>query len=189
MNLRYVEGDLFAPLDTEIAAAAKSKKKHVIYIPHVCNCKGGWGSGFVVPLGTKFPMAKQKYLGMGVNESNLGYTQSVTVTETQPTVVICNMIAQTLGGVRPLYYNHLAACMEQVAHNVSVQMNALTKPKTTCEIRCPMFGAGLAGGDWNFIEMLIEDTWVKRGINVSVYWLAQFVPDNWANKHRLNPTA
>ena len=28
------------------------------------------------------------------------------------------------------------------------------------EIRCPMFGSGLAGGNWAFIEELIDEIWI-----------------------------
>ena len=30
------------------------------------------------------------------------------------------------------------------------------------EIHCPKFGSGLAGGDWKFIEYLINDIWSRH---------------------------
>jgi hypothetical protein len=36
-------------------------------------------------------------------------------------------------------------------------------------IICPKFGAGLAGGSWLQISGLIEELWVKKGIDVTVY--------------------
>jgi hypothetical protein len=48
------------------------------------------------------------------------------------------------------------------------------------QIICPMFGSGLAGGDWNFVEKLIEDCWLRRDIPVTVCYLPQFLPSNWS---------
>jgi hypothetical protein len=37
------------------------------------------------------------------------------------------------------------------------------------EIRAPKFGAGLGGGNWVFIEELMNDIWIKRDIPVYIY--------------------
>lgn len=36
-------------------------------------------------------------------------------------------------------------------------------------IHCPKFGSLRAGGNWEFILELINETWVDRGINVTIY--------------------
>jgi hypothetical protein len=46
-------------------------------------------------------------------------------------------------------------------------------------IHCPMFGSKLAGGDWLFVEKLIEDCWLRAGIPVFVHYLPQSLPDNF----------
>lgn len=185
-SIKYVEGDLFQPITEEIASEASyratfgSTKLHPTYlVPHVCNDRGAWGAGFVVPLGKHFPAIRQKYLewsagnppaaatypgGMGFR---LGHTQVIEA-HGNPRVIVFNMVAQEgVGAPRPLRYNALAACMDHVAE---------WKKHTEGEIRCPLFGAGLAGGNWQFIEELIKDCWLRRGIKVTVYYLPGTFP-------------
>lgn len=154
--MKYVEGDLFEGVNDETPNTI---------IAHVCNDKKRWGSGFVIPLAQAYPNSREAY--MALSSGVLGHTQFVSVAEN---VKVANMIAQTLGGSRPLFYNHLARCMDRVADE--------------CEggwrIACPLFGSKLAGGDWNFVEKLIEDCWTRQGIDVTVHYLKQFMPDNWS---------
>jgi len=42
-------------------------------------------------------------------------------------------------------------------------------PKTT-QIHAPLFGSGLAGGNWDFIEELINEIW--DGYDITVWQLA-----------------
>lgn len=156
--INYIEGDLFANLD-------KSKK---ICIPHVCNCLGKMGSGFVVPLAQNFPKAKEEYLKL--ENWKLGTTQFVNVSEN---ITVANMIAQTLGGERPLFYNHLVQCMEIVV-DFTKQSNS--------EIISPMFGSQLAKGNWLFIQELINDCWLKQGLDVTIFYLKGQTPIGWTPK-------
>lgn len=163
MPIKYVEGDLFEHVP------AKLETDKPVFICHVCNDKGGWGSGFVVPLGKIYPVAKESYLATGVYTQ--GCVQPILVdTISNIDIYVMNMIAQTLGGVRPLNYYSLAACMEKVGD--------LAK-NCKASIHAPMFGAGLAGGNWNFIIKLIEDCWLSKDIPVTIYYLPQYLPNNW----------
>lgn len=175
-KIQYVEGDLFA-------AVSADKSPDPIFIPHVVNSLGGWGSGFVVPLGRKFPLSKSRYLSwhsgdkkeeLFSGEFALGKTQFV---EIDKKIFVANMVAQTLGGLRPLFYNCLSKCMDGVAEYIT-RFNELNL-NTKARIICPMFSAGLAGGNWNFTEMLVEDCWIKRGIPVTVHYLPNALPDNY----------
>lgn len=163
MSIKYIEGDLFKHVESLPKPVA---------IPHVCNDLGHWGKGFVVPLAKAFPEARFAFLDWSMNKLNekqfvLGNTQLVQELE----VVIFNMVAQhKTGGVRPLRYNALAKCMDFVG-----EMCLLPK----LPIVAPMFGAGLAGGDWNFIEKLIQDCWLNIGLDVTICYLANSLPDNW----------
>ena len=188
MPRRYIEGDLFEH-DYDTARTT--------IIAHVCNDQGVMGSGFVVPLAQHFPWAKEAYvnwfkdnpLQLGVEllgevgSPGRGQTQMVTVRSNEhrqamfygakdysDRIVVANMVAQDLGSNRPLYYNDLVKCMEQVAKSDEVACGA--------EIICPMFGSALAGGDWRFIEELITDCWLMRGIQVTVYYLERFLDED-----------
>jgi hypothetical protein len=186
MPRRYIHGDLF---EHEYDPARTT------VIAHVCNDQGVMGSGFVVPLAKHFPWAKEAYvnwfkdnplqadvelLGWHWNDEvgspGRGQTQMVTVKNDESSswhedrIVVANMVAQDLGSERPLYYNDLVKCMEQVAHSDEIQCGG--------EIICPMFGSALAGGDWRFIEELITDCWLVRGIQVTVYYLERFLDED-----------
>jgi len=178
MNITYVEGDLFDSLREPI-------ESEPVVIAHVVNDKGAFGAGFVVPLAQTFPVARQAYLAWAGKENKSpgsvdwhpsferGQSQLVRVRE-DPVIYVAHMLAQTLGGKRPLFYNDLARAMDAVVRAMHQVM-----PQTMFRIICPMFGAGLAGGDWNFVEKLIEDCWVRRNIPVTVYYLPRFLPENW----------
>lgn len=183
----YVEGDLF----NKIAAIEKG----TVLVPHVCNNAGAWGAGFVVPLGKLYPSTRTCYfdwydgkhgihleagyygddkkLVSGVPRFMLGATQEIVAHEIgEKRVVVFNMIAQAgIGGKRPLRYDALAKCMGHV-------VEACDKCKEP-SIHAPLFGAGLAGGNWDFIAALIEDTWLSRDIPVTIYYLKDKVPPGW----------
>lgn len=148
----YIKGDLFnADVD-----------ERTTIIAHVCNNLGVWGAGFVVPLGRYFPEAKEAYTNWCSRtkdkESLLGLTQFVKCDET----IVANMIAQTMGGKRPLHYPSLCDCMEKVAM-FALQHDAV--------IHCPLFGSMLAGGNWDFIQELIKDIWLQQNIDVRIFYL------------------
>ncbi len=164
--IKYVEGNLFDFIDDH----------NPVVIAHVCNNQGAWGAGFVVPLGQKYPVAelayrdwynwtdrKNRYISLlpeivYENEAcDLGFIQIV---QAKPHIHVVNMVAQTLGGQRPLHYNYLCSCMDLLADWMIDWKHS--------HIICPQFGSGLAGGDWNVIEQLIIDCWIRAGLNVTV---------------------
>lgn len=163
MQIDYKIGDLFQHLDEQ------SKKSSIIHIPHVVNIYGIWGAGFVVPLGKRYPDAKRNYLTLCEDMKKtptylLGNSEAIKVEEK---VVIHNMFAQTMGGTRPLYYNHLVNCMEHVSDIIYDYIDQY--PTIENEIWCPRFGSGLAGGCKEFINELIIDIWIKKKIKVVMF--------------------
>lgn len=154
--INYIQGDLFQHI------------KPNIIIAHVCNNLGGFGKGFVVPLSKRYPFAKVAYLawsrgGLATNlPFRLGETQWVHVDKGND-IWVANMVAQEgFEPPRPLRYKYLIKCMQNVADL------ALDKEK---EILAPMFGSGLAGGNWEIIEELIDGLWVDKGIKVTIFQL------------------
>ena len=146
MSITYHKGDLFEHLP----------KDKTIYIPHVCNNAGGWGAGFVLALSKHFPRAEKSYREwFEYGKPDLSNVQMVPIPQTR-NIIVCNMIAQGLGGIKPLRYGHLAHCMQKVAD--TLQPGFL--------IYAPKFGSGLAGGDWAIIEELIEDIWGKNEVHI-----------------------
>jgi hypothetical protein len=164
---KYVEGDLFAEIK-------KAPPGHKILIPHVVNNIGKWGAGFSGPLGEAFPQAKQSYLaffdgGRPRCDFGLGDSQVVYAEED---VCVANMVAQDGVGTdsRKIRYDLLVRCMNEVTRNL---LQSVDFRDSDWAIHAPKFGCGLAGGNWDFIEELIRDCWIRRGIEVTVYWLPE----------------
>lgn len=176
MPIKYVQGDIFQ------AIAGKSN----IIIPHVCNDIGGWGSGFVVSLSKFDKEPEQSYRDWfkGISPTGdaltsnrtfgLGETQIVGVVrfkDVETNIEVANMVAQhrtiTTGEKIPLRYSALSKCMQYIAKKMLAESGLV---KAT-EIYCPKFGSGLAGGNWDFIETLINEIWVNEGIPVTVFEL------------------
>lgn len=155
-----IQGDLF----NTVKYAATN-----VIIPHVCNNVGAWGAGFVLPLAKAYPKAREKYLRWsGEEDFKLGNVQFVEVTGN---VTVANMVAQN--GItnhqlkRPLRYDSLVLCMMQVLEYADQIESFANRSKPV--IHCPKFGSGLAGGNWEFIEYLIQDIWNINGLNTVIY--------------------
>lgn len=87
---------------------------------------------------------------------------------------VVNMLAQDgfrrENNPRPVRYDALASCMMKLRDLICLRRSdgssGAFKP---AEIHCPEFGAHLGGGNWDFIEELITDIWVKADIDVHVH--------------------
>lgn len=174
-KITYIVGDLFASLPTD----------RQILIPHIVNNEKRWGSGFVVPLGRIFPKAESAYrewdalppeissgcpyplssFQLSIPSFCIGETQIVKVSDT---VHVANMIAQhsTISpqNYKPIKYKALVKCMDTVG-DCAIHLNS--------EIIAPKFGSERAGGNWDFIEELIEELWLSRDISVTIYSLKE----------------
>jgi O-acetyl-ADP-ribose deacetylase (regulator of RNase III) len=136
-------------------------------ISHVCNDIGGWGRGFVLAVSKDHPAAESAYRSWyqrnpeweEISAFRLGAVQFVP---SKPDIWVANMISQ-LGifprnGLQPIRYDALHKCLKTVAQT------ALDNDAT---VHMPRIGCGLAGGNWENVEKVIEETMV--GVNVFVY--------------------
>jgi hypothetical protein len=150
----------------------------IAIIPHVCNNLGGWGAGFVLALTKEFGiLPKEAYLkqtNLFPNKlDRLGKVSFAKMKERR--VIIANMIAQNgyISGTnpRPLKYDALVQCMKIVTQQIEYLNNNVSSfsPEYNFTIHTCKFGSDLAGGNWSFIECLIEDIWTNSGIDVTVY--------------------
>jgi len=157
-----IKGDLFRDIHIAISETR--------VITHVVNDKLAWASGFVLPLAKNFPDAEKDYkLWKDIKMGDVRYTPISDEYEVH--TYIAHMCGQTLSWQRPrvrdLRYNKLVECMDKVAKFI----NEIKSGGEPCQIICPKFAAGLAGGNWDFVRELIEDCWIKEGIDVTVYYL------------------
>jgi O-acetyl-ADP-ribose deacetylase (regulator of RNase III) len=133
-KIEYVKGDL---LQTSI--------KHII---HGCNSKGVMGSGVAKAIRDKYPRAYRDY-----NDSYDSYgleLGSIIVSAQDDSKVIHNAITQRDYGrdSSRVYVSYWAIA------EVFRKINSWG----IREIALPKIGAGLANGDWNVIEAIIENT-------------------------------
>jgi hypothetical protein len=170
MKIQYKIGNLFDDLPIT--------PKSPIVICHIVNSIGVWGGGFVIPLGNKWPITKQKYLAWERNGYDperdiyfcLGESQIICV---EPNTFVANMVAQdgliSANNPHPIHYVALAKCIDRVAR----MAHRLRKCETDkVEFICPAFGSLRAGGDWTIIEKLIQESWAYHGyFNINIYTL------------------
>jgi hypothetical protein len=147
----------------------------LVIIPHICNNVGRFGAGFAKAVANKYPDVKMRYKLLK-GQYNLGDCQFVLINTTgQPIIVVCNMIAQngliSNSNQSPIKYEALIKCMikvrEYIINTGHIQL---------ASIHCPRFGSGLAGGNWDFIKILIKEIWCDYGIPVTVYCLKDPIP-------------
>lgn len=158
--IKYHNGDVFDYISDQI----KNKQDYIVF-PHVVNVCNAFGSGLAAAFVNKYPSVKDSYhiyCKFAKSQKELfGEVDYVHLDN----FTVANMFAQTLGGKRPLYYNHLAKAMKDVADYIVEARNN----ECPCQIVTVKFGSGLARGNWNFIEELIHDIWIRDlKINVTV---------------------
>lgn len=140
-----------------------SDEKRIIL--HIVNNKGGFGKGFALSVGNKYPIVSNRYKdwyrgSILKSDTNfkLGNIQSVKISSD---LTIINMLCQNgyaskLGNGIPLSYHALKLCLEKVQF----------RNKDKIQIWMPKIGSGLAGGNWNTIEKMIESTLINTNVTV-----------------------
>ena len=145
-TITYVQGDATQPIGPSPQI-----------IIHVCNDVRKWGAGFVLALTRRFGLQpKKQFLAM---EPRLGTVGLVNVGNN---VYVANMIAQHgVGRSNPkLDYKALEACLHTVF---------ATAQYHKCTLHGPMFGAGLAGGNWNKIAAMLQKMCQKYSTSITIY--------------------
>jgi O-acetyl-ADP-ribose deacetylase (regulator of RNase III) len=144
-------------------------------IAHICNNKGRWGSGFTLALSQRWESPERFYrqwYRANVYEGipfRLGETQFIPVgynpkkTEDRG-IWVANMIAQngfrTAANPRPVCYESLRTCLEQVAQK-AIELQA--------QVIMPRIGCDRGGGDWKDIEPMLQECLVQKDLQVTVY--------------------
>lgn len=148
-----------------------------VFVPHVCNNIDLFGAGFAAQVSDTYPVVKENYhlLGKTFLKSNFGYSQVVKAYENEKfkhKLYFVNMISQNgtknFNNERPLNYLALVKSMSSLAQYI-YRNTGFANGSEKVEIHCPRFGSGLAGGNWNFIENLIEDIWGAFFVTVYNY--------------------
>ena len=165
--IQYKNGDLFEYISDKHLDPSVN-----IIIPHITNDIGAWGSGFVVPLGKQYPKAQDSYIKSYVDHDNANIPMlgNCQIVDCGCNTYVANMCAQTgiLGhstgdrnmvNMKPIRYAALVDCMRNVASFADAN---------SCQIHCPKFGSDRAGGNWYFIEELIQEIWEQFSVTVYI---------------------
>ena len=153
-EIKYIKGDATVP-------QAKGTK----LIVHICNNLGGWGKGFVLAISKRWKAPESEYRdwhrNRAKNNFELGAVQIVQVTDY---IYVGNMIGQqgmkTGSNGVPIRYEAVKNCLEQITIEAK-ELNA--------SVHMPRIGCGLAGGKWDKIEPIINETLLEHSIDTYVY--------------------
>lgn len=153
------------PIVYTVGDATKPQMAGDKIIAHVCNDIGGWGKGFVLAVSKLSPAPERAfrkwYAERKRNDFALGAVQFVHVS---PEITVANMIGQhgirKLDGVPPIRYEAVEKALRIVGEKAASE---------NASVHLPRIGCGLAGGEWNVIEPLIERQICAAGVPVFVY--------------------
>jgi O-acetyl-ADP-ribose deacetylase (regulator of RNase III) len=133
-------------------------------IVHICNDIGGWGKGFVMAVSKRWIDPEKEYRNWFKTRNNflLGQVQFVKV---ENDIWIANLIGQHKinkdeNGNSPIRYDAIKVGLNKVAEFAK---------ENNATIHMPRIGCGLAGGTWDKIEPLIEESLTKNNIETYVY--------------------
>lgn len=153
--IKFIKGD-----------ATQPQGSGVKIIAHICNDRGGWGKGFVLALSKRWPRDRddspEKHYRIWhklKTDFRLGEVQYVMP---EKYIIVANMVAQhgmkTGSNGPPIRYDALKECLAKVATQAR---------NANASIHMPRIGCGLAGGKWEKVEPLINET--MGDLEVTVY--------------------
>lgn len=163
-KIHYIIGDATLPIETE----AENR-----LIVHCCNTLGVWGAGFVVPLGKRYPLAKEGYKKfIAENGGTLGEVNEVPVGKH---LYVENLMGQNFlhkkpNGEIPCNYAAIETGFLNIIRKWLSYYEVFHNEKQNFSIHMPRIGCGLAGGDWKTIEEIIYRTFIDiADVDVYVY--------------------
>ena len=153
MQIKYTKGDATKPI-------GEGNKITV----HVCNDIGGWGKGFVMAISKRWKTPEEAYRKWYASDDffQLGEVQYIRVEEN---LWIANLIGQHRirkdeDGNAPIRYRAIESGLKKVVEKAQ---------ELKASIHMPRIGCGLAGGKWEIIEPIIQNTLISNSIEVTVY--------------------
>lgn len=132
-------------------------------IVHCVNCQGVMGSGIAREIRERFPDVYETYLETYKNGVlHLGSVSYVYLPLEDK--IIANAAGQDWYGTTKVHldYDATRTCFM----NINEDMKFFESEYGIITINFPLFGCGLAGGDWNKVSQIIEeevsDKWTKN---------------------------
>jgi len=153
IKIQYLKGDATQPRD--------SGKRMLVQI---VNDKAiTWGRGFSAAVRRRWPLAQKDFTRWVFErrpDFQLGNIHSIEIEES---LNLTSLVAQH--GYGPslfprIVYTALEQCLKKVATQAK---------ESGSSVHMPRIGSGEAGGNWNIVSELIDETLCSRGIPVTVY--------------------
>ncbi|MNX91156.1 hypothetical protein D3C86_1232280 [compost metagenome] len=125
---------------------------------------GGWGKGFVVAISNRWKEPEKQFREWFRSQDNFGLGE-VSFVQVKNDLWVANVIGQHKiykdeSGNPPIRYDAIKQGLDKTA-GFAKEIGA--------SIHMPRIGCGLAGGTWDKIEPLIEESLSSKGIAVTVY--------------------
>lgn len=160
MTLTHVMGD-----------ATRPEGEGPRLLVHICNDIGAWGRGFVVALSKAYPQPEREFKRWATGQTEQAYALGeVQFVEVTPTLTVANLVGQhdiarknTPTDEPPVRYEAIRTGLGRVREEAR---------RLGASVHMPRIGAGVAGGDWAVIELIIREELTDHGLNVTVYSLA-----------------
>lgn len=137
-------------------------------IAHVCNDRGSWGRGFVVAVSRRWTGPEAAYRAWHAERKTSGFRLgAVQLVPVGDSIVVANVIGQH--GVRlrrppdeppPVRYEAIGEALATLGEKALA---------LSASVHMPRIGCGLAGGQWELVEPLINEHLCENGISVTVY--------------------
>lgn len=165
-KIHYIIGDATLPIETE----AENR-----LIVHCCNTLGAWGAGFVVPLGRRYPLAKEGYKKFIEENKGISILGEVNEVKVADNIYVENLIGQSFlykkpNGEIPCNYIAIETGFLNIIRKWLSYYEVFHNEKQNFSIHMPRIGCGLAGGDWETIEEIIYRTFIDiADVDVYVY--------------------
>jgi O-acetyl-ADP-ribose deacetylase (regulator of RNase III) len=121
-----------------------------------------WGAGFALAVRKKWPAIQDAFRAWAESRNNLSLGNS-HLTQIDASTALFSMIAQHGYGPSPkprIRYAALRKALEQLA-SVAAEKGAT--------IHMPRIGCGQAGGSWEIVRDLIDETLISKSVRVTVY--------------------
>ena len=150
MSIKYIKGDLLQA-EQDI-------------IVHQVNCQGKFGAGLAKQIADRYPKARREYQEYCATKVDVELMGDCLITETID-YDVANLFGQLYyGSYGKFYKKHNRQTDYQMLEKALETLERISKDRT---IAIPYgMGCGLAKGDWNIVENIIDDVFKDQTIFV-----------------------
>ncbi len=137
-------------------------------ICHGCNAQGKMGAGIAVPIRKRYPKAFDDYRALYEAQGNRLELGQVVFVDCPDGRVVIDAVTQEFYGREPgvvyVSYDAIRTAVRRIDDWIAARDASIVE-----SVAFPKIGAGLANGDWDVIEAIIEDE--ARAFQPVVYTL------------------